>query len=115
MLTIENLKNAGADTEAGVARCAGNEEFYLKIVGMVLESEEFDLLREKIAEKDLPAAFERAHALKGLVGNASLDRIYEPVCRVTEHLRAGEDIDYAADLEEIFGELNALRELAAAD
>ena len=34
MLTIENLKEFGANVEEGVARCMGLNDFYLKLVNM---------------------------------------------------------------------------------
>ena len=68
MLTIDKLKELGADTESGINRCMGNEDFYLKIVGMVLNSGDFDALKEALEKGDLDTGFEKAHALKGIVG-----------------------------------------------
>ena len=31
MITIDELKQFGANTDEGVARCMGNEEFYLNL------------------------------------------------------------------------------------
>ena len=62
MLTIDKLKELGADTESGINRCVGNEDFYLKIVGMVLNSGDFDALKEAIDNGDLDTGFEKARA-----------------------------------------------------
>ena len=35
MITVDNLKKFGANTEEGIARCMGNEQFYLKLVATV--------------------------------------------------------------------------------
>ena len=112
MLTIDKLKELGADTESGINRCVGNEDFYLKIVGMVLNSGDFDALKEAIDNGDLDTGFEKAHALKGIVSNASLDNLLAPVVEITEHLRAREDMDYAPLVDAIFSELDKYRQLA---
>ena len=106
MLTIDKLKELGADTESGINRCVGNEDFYLKIVGMVLNSGDFDALKEAIDNGDLDTGFEKAHALKGIVSNASLDSLLAPVVEITEHLRAREDMDYAPLVDAIFSPLS---------
>ena len=42
---------------------------------------------------DKAAAFEMAHALKGVLGNLALTPIYKPLSEMTELLRAGKDPD----------------------
>ena len=36
MITIEELKNNGADVNTGLSRCVGKEDLYLKLVNMGL-------------------------------------------------------------------------------
>ena len=57
MLTLENLEKLGANTKDGIARCAGNETFYLKIAGMVIQNDGYEQLEAKISEGDLEGAF----------------------------------------------------------
>lgn len=111
MITLDALKELGADTTSGIARCVNDEQFYLRMVNMALEDKNFDLLKEVIASGDLSAAFERAHALKGVMGNVALTSLYEPIAAVTEELRAGNDIDYTDYLNQIFTELEKYRAL----
>ncbi|MBQ7274165.1 MAG: Hpt domain-containing protein [Clostridiales bacterium] len=111
MITIDELKQFGANTDEGVARCMGNEEFYLKLVSTVPGQKEFTVLSDKIAEGDLSAAFEAAHALKGVLGNLSLTPLYDKVCEITELLRAKTDTDYSELLKQI-SDLNEELKLA---
>ena len=37
MLTVETLRAYGADVDEGITRCMGNEQFYMKLVGKLLE------------------------------------------------------------------------------
>ena len=108
MLTIDALKQFGANTDEGLTRCMGNEGFYFKLIGKVVEDKNFAALESAIAEKDLDAAFEAAHSLKGVLGNLSLTPIYEPVYEITELLRARSDIDYAPFLKTINEKRNEL-------
>ena len=112
MLTLEGLKEFGADTVKGLERCMNKEDFYFKLIGMALNDPKFEILKEAIISKDLDKAFEAAHALKGTTGNLSLDPIYEPVCEITELLRARTDTDYTELLEKVLQKKEELRALA---
>lgn len=99
MLTIDILRESGADVDSGLARCMGMEDFYLNLVGKALQDNNFTVLKEKINAKDLDGAFEAAHALKGVLGNLSLEPMYSTVCEITELLRSRSDVDYAPYLK----------------
>ena len=115
MLTVDKLKSFGADTKDGIERCMGNEELYLRLASAVPDQDEFDKLYKSASSGDLAAAFEAAHALKGVLGNLSLTPLYIKMCEITELLRKGEDIDYTPLLSDI-GELHTrLKELGMED
>ena len=111
MLTIEALKAYGANTDDALTRCMGNEAFYFKLIGKVLEDPYFNVLEESIEKKDLDKAFEAAHSLKGVLGNLSLTPIFDPVCEITELLRERKDVDYAPYLKIIADKKAQLLEL----
>ena len=87
MMTIDDLRNFGANVDEGLARCFGNESFYLRLVGMGLSDANFDRLKEAMAAKNTAAAFEAAHALKGSIGNLALTPLFNPISALTELLR----------------------------
>ena len=101
MLTIDALKQFGADTDDGLTRCMGNEGFYFKLIGKVVEDKNFKLLEDAVLAKDLDAAFEAAHSLKGVLGNLALTPVYKPAAEMTELLRERKDIDYTPYLKQI--------------
>ena len=112
MITVEALKNYGANTDEGLARCFNNEAFYLRLVGMGLADANFDKLRDAIGAGDAKAAFEAAHALKGSIGNLSLTPLFVPVNEMAELLRSRTDTDYSpllAQAKEKYAELKALK------
>ena len=111
MLTIDALKEFGADTDEGLGRCFGNEEFYLKLVGSVPDEKSFDALGSAIEAGDKETAFEAAHALKGVLSNLSLTALVEPAVEITEHLRAGDDVDYAAMMERLIEKRDELKRI----
>lgn len=101
MLTIETLRQNGVNTNEGLARLMNNEAFYLRLVNMALDDAGFGKLADAIERDDKKAAFEAAHALKGVLGNLSLTPLYEKTSEMTELLRAGKDADYALLLQQI--------------
>ena len=93
-MTIDKLREYGADVEDGLARCMNNEEFYLRMINLGLSDERFEALGVALRESDKDKAFEMAHALKGVVGNLALTPIYQPISELTELLRHKEEGDY---------------------
>ncbi len=100
MIDINSLREFGADVDSGLACCMNNEAFYLKLVEKSLGDPAFDNLKRAISEKDLDAAFDAAHGLKGVMGNLALTPIYDPIVEITELLRSRTDMDYN-DLVEV--------------
>ncbi len=101
MLTLDDLRQFGANVQEGLDRCMSDEGFYLELVGMTLEDASFDRLSQAVAADDRKAAFEAAHALKGIVANVSLTPLYAQVSEMTELLRGGQEADYGAYLARI--------------
>ena len=96
MLTIDKLNELGVDTAEGLNRCMNMEAFYFKMIKMGLANEYFDALSAHLEKNDIAAAFEAAHALKGVVGNLAITPIYKPLADITEKLRAKESADYVS-------------------
>ena len=101
MITLEQLRAWGADTDEALPRCLNNEAFYLRLVGKAVAEPSFDRLREAVEAGDLDKAFEQAHALKGVTGNLALTPIDRPVREMTELLRGRTEMDYRPLLSEI--------------
>lgn len=96
MLTIEKLREFGADVEEGIQRCVGSEQLYLQLMPMVLSEPHFEMLQQAIEAGDHKAAFESAHALKGVLGNLSLTPLFDRASEITELLRHDSEADYPA-------------------
>lgn len=101
MITLEELKNKGADVETGLSRCVGNEALYLKLINMGLGDAKFEELGGALEAKDLDKAFELCHALKGVIGNLALTPLYEVISAMTEKLRGREAADYTSMYSDI--------------
>ena len=110
-MTLDDLREYGANVDEGLARCLGNEEFYLRLVASLKGDAGFDALKSALEAHDLEGAFAAAHSLKGSLGNLSLTPLYEPVYEITELLRTGTEMDYSeimATIEKRRDELFAL-------
>lgn len=93
-MTLDDLRAYGADVDTGLGRCMGMEPLYLRLVGSVKDEAAFDRLDSALAAGDLDAAFEAAHALKGVLANLALTPLMEPVYEITELLRSRTQTDY---------------------
>lgn len=113
MLTLDALKEWGANTEEGMGRMMNNEGFYMKMIGMFLAKPGLDGLADALAAGDKERAFEAAHAVKGVANNLSLTPIAAPVSEISDQLKAGVEMDYIPLLEEAQKQLDALQALAA--
>jgi len=113
MLTIDALRAFGANTDEGLARCFQKEDFYLRLVKTMPGDTKFDEMAAAVERGDLAEGFELAHSLKGVLGNLSLTPLYEPVCQITELLRARTETDYSALLGEILRQRDALKVICA--
>ena len=112
MLTIDSLKEWGANTEEGLGRCLNNEALYLRLVGIAMADPHFDALDQALTEGKTKEAFEAAHALKGVFANLALAKLTEPISELTESLRGRtEAVDTQALQKEIREELAKLRAL----
>lgn len=112
MLTIEKLTEYGADVKAALEICMNNEDFYLRMVNLMLQDNQVENLQKAVAEGNLDAAFEAAHALKGVTANLGLTPIRTPATEITELLRARTEMDYTELVEEIKTQKDRLAELA---
>ena len=101
MITLEDLKANGTDTETGLARCLGKEDLYLKLVNMGLGDTKFEELGTALEAEDLQKSFELCHALKGVIGNLAITPLYDALSQMTEKLRNMESVDYSSLYSEI--------------
>lgn len=107
-MTIDDLIAYGANVDEGLARCMNNEEFYLRLVGLVKNEAGFDTLEQAIANNQLKEAFEAAHSLKGVLANLAITPLFEPISEITELLRSETEMDYSELMARITQEKDRL-------
>ena len=105
MLTVEKLKECGADVEKGLSRCANNTALYLRLVKICIQEISADALGAALKDGDLDRAFDVAHKWKGGVNNLSLDPIAAPLCELTELLRNKTPGEYEKLHEDIMSKM----------
>lgn len=91
------LSKAGVSANEGIARFGGNAEAYETVLGKFPTDPNFAGLCEAVERRDAKAAFAFAHALKGVVGNLSMKRLYDDLIPLVEDLR-GERLERATEL-----------------
>ena len=60
MLTIEKLAEYGADVKAGLNLCMNSEDFYLRMVSMVVAEQSFADLKKAIERRHRKPVFDAA-------------------------------------------------------
>ena len=113
MITIEKLNSFGANAAEGLARCFENESLYLRLVSTIPDDAVFDRLKQGLESNNLDAAFEAAHALKGVLGNLSLTPLYKIAVEITELLRNRTQMDYSDLLAKLLEQKEELGKLCA--
>lgn len=75
MLTIDGLREFGADVDEGLKRCVNNEEFYLRMVKKAIDDPTIEELFSSIEGKDLDTAFEKGPCIKGCMGQSCIETV----------------------------------------
>ena len=79
MLTIDALREYGADTQAGLARCLNDESFYLGLVEMLMNDERFDELFLAVQAMDIHRALHTAYALADTAASLALKPLVDQI------------------------------------
>ncbi|MBO6129855.1 MAG: Hpt domain-containing protein [Pseudobutyrivibrio sp.] len=111
MLTIEVLRQFGANVDEGLERCMGDGDFYLELIPDALVESYYKSIEDLILSNDYHQAFEVAHSLKGILSNLALTPILEPVSEITEGLRANKEMDYSPYISDMWAKRNKLLEM----
>lgn len=106
---IERLHAMGCHTGEALERMVDDEEFYMECLQEALENPGFDALAKALAAGDTAAAFDCAHALKGVLGSVGLTPMFRKTVELVEPLRIGN----GAGLEGALAQLLEMRRIFA--
>lgn len=84
---LEILENWHCDVAGAMRRFLNDESLYSLCLKQMMTDENFDTLGTALRENDTVAAFERAHALKGIIANMGITPLYDQVVLIVEPLR----------------------------
>lgn len=87
-ILCKKLEETGCDIAGAMKRFLEDEDLYCSCLKEVLTDENFNILKEGIAKKDMEVAFQAAHTLKGVLGNMGLTPLYNIVIKMVEILRS---------------------------
>lgn len=86
-MNLIKLEKLGLNYEEGLHRFMGNEGLYNKFLVKFISNTDSEKLKQAIEKNDYKVAFFYAHSLKGIVGDLSLNTLFDDVCRVVEDVR----------------------------
>ncbi len=95
--TRKKLEDVGIDLDSVLERFMGNEGLLERFLKKFPEDKSYQKLVEAVESRDVEAAFEAAHTLKGVSANLALENLHEVVDKQTELLR-NKDMDAGAAL-----------------
>lgn len=84
---IEELKEAGINTDEALKRFMNNEALYEKMLRKLPNLMNGKQVLEKIDADDVNGAIETAHTLKGVLGNLSITPLFEAYTDIVTLLR----------------------------
>lgn len=80
----------GVNLDEVMERFISNEALYFKCLHKLEDDHNFQGMKDAIVASDAKAAFDGAHALKGVVANLGLNNLYKEIAEITEVFRAGQ-------------------------
>ena len=84
------MESNAIDYEDAMERFGGNEALYKKLAAKYASDPHCKNLARALAENDAQAAYQEAHALKGVAGNLSLRTLYALAAQTSDALHAGD-------------------------
>lgn len=110
-LLLRLMNEWGCSMDKAMERLLGDKELYLSMLKETVQDASFSELYAALDSGDVDKAFEKAHLLKGVLGNLELTPMYRAICPMVEILRSGTirgtEI-WRAELERRFGELERI-------
>lgn len=106
------LMDHGVDYNDAMERFAGNEELFLKLIGMFLDDTSMSNLVAAMEEGDWEQAEHRAHSLKGVAGNLSFETLYQESAAISRLLREGNVSEAETHLPPAISAYNKAKEAA---
>ena len=100
MTVFEGYIALGGDVTSDIYQSL-SEKMLLKFLKKLTEDEQVQILEQAILAKDRDSAYAAAHTLKGVALNLAIGRLSNPLCGLTDALRAG----FPQNAEELFQEV----------
>ncbi len=97
---FEDLKVLGVNVDEGVRRLNGNAALYKRLLDSFVDTLEKYYIAPDFDGNNYTEITEKAHAVKGMAGNLSVDPLYKSYTQIVELLRADRPEDARKVLEE---------------
>jgi len=88
MTVFEAYISLGGDVTSDIYQSL-SEKMLFKFLKKLTEDNQMQILEQAIIAKDRDAAYAAAHTLKGVALNLAISRLANPLCGLTDALRAG--------------------------
>lgn len=103
-----SLIQLGFNETAVMPRFVGDWDFYTSCLQSFLEEDEISQLKKTLEDNDSHESFKHLHALKGVVGNLGLMRMYDDICVMVEKFRNNNTENWQPDFEKVTNDYKIL-------
>lgn len=86
--TLERFRLSGCDIDGALNRFMYDEKLYISFLDQALNDPAYEELRICIQNGDIQTAYDKAHMLKGMLGNMGLTPAYVSVSELTTLLNS---------------------------
>lgn len=107
----EELYRYGVNLSEVMERFINDEELYYDCLYSFIDDPSFESLGDTLRAKEYEAAFEHAHALKGVAGNLGLYPLLNVICDIVEPLRNHEYSNLEQQYREVLTEREKLQDI----
>ena len=107
MTVFEAYISLGGDVTSDIYQTL-SEKMLFKFLKKLTEDKQMQILEQAIRSKDRDAAYAASHTLKGVALNLSISRLANPLCGLTDALRAG----FPQNADELYNEVKSEFEYA---
>ena len=91
---IDELRNTeGVDIDGALERMGDSEELYETILGMFLQDENYEALKDAMEKGDDENSLGYAHTIKGMCGNLGLTKLFSYADDMVETFRKNRNCD----------------------
>lgn len=109
--SIKKLVKFGVDIEEAMTRFVGDEKTYLDCIEILINDNKFYELGDAINKDEYDRSYQLAISLKGIIGNLSIEPMYEKISAIVGLLSIFDYADIKAEYKKLMELFESLKKI----